>query len=91
MELKADGRRTSLFWFLSRVLKTVIFSHHEWQRSEKESHARLELLVVDPRSHEFTRMNLSAFPLLGAPLSMACHQIFGVRSEGMQVDEINLR
>jgi hypothetical protein len=70
-----------LFLFLSRVIKIVVFSHREWQRSEQESHARQELLVVDPRSHESTGTDLSAFPLPGAHLSTVCRQIFGVGSE----------
>jgi hypothetical protein len=64
MELKVDRHRASLFLFLSRVLKIVVFSHRKWQCSKQESHVRQELLVVDPWSHEFTRMNLSAFPFL---------------------------
>jgi hypothetical protein len=91
MELEADVRRVSLFLFLSQVLKIVIFSCREWQHSEQESHVRQELLIVDPRRHEFTRMNLSASPLPGAPLSMVCHQIFRVESNETQVNEINLR
>jgi hypothetical protein len=48
-------------------------------------------VVIEPQSHEFTRTNLSASPLPGVPLSVVGHQIFGVGSEGTQVDEINLR
>jgi hypothetical protein len=48
-------------------------------------------VVIDPQSHEFTRTNLSTSPLSGAPLSTSHRQIFGVESEGTQVDEINLR
>jgi hypothetical protein len=62
MELEADHHRAPLFLFLSQVLKIVVFSRHQWQRSEQESHARQELLVIDPRSHKFTRMNLSTLP-----------------------------
>jgi hypothetical protein len=91
MELKGDGHRAPLFQFLSRVLKIVVFSRREWQHSEQESHVRPELLIVDPRRHEFTRTNLSAFPLLGVPLSMVYRQIFGVGLEETQVDEINIR
>jgi hypothetical protein len=91
MELKADGHRAPLFLFLSRALKIVVFYRRGWQRSGQELDARRELLVVDPRSHEFTRMNLSASPLLGAPLSTVCRHIFGVGLDGMQVDEINFR
>jgi hypothetical protein len=63
-ELEADCRHAPLFLFLSQVLKIVVFSHREWQHSKQELHVRQELLVVDPRSHEFTRMNLSALPFL---------------------------
>jgi hypothetical protein len=91
MELKADGHRVSLFLFLSRVLKIIIFSYREWQHPEQETHVHQELLVVDPRRPEFTRMNLSAFLFPGTSLSTSHHQIFGVGSEGMEVDEINLR
>jgi hypothetical protein len=80
-----------LFLFLSWVLKIIVFSYREWQCSKQESYAHWELLIVDPRRHEFTWMNLSASPLPGEPLSMVCHQIFRVVSEGMQVDKINLR
>jgi hypothetical protein len=83
MELEADGHHVLLFLFLSRVLKIVIFYHCEWQRSGQELDARQELLIVDPSRHEFTRMNLSASPLPGVPLSMSHRQIFGVGSEGM--------
>jgi hypothetical protein len=40
MEFKADRRRATLFLFLSRVLKIVVFFRCEWQRFEHESHAR---------------------------------------------------
>jgi hypothetical protein len=63
-ELEIDCRHAPLFLFLSRVLKIVVFSHREWQHSKQELHVRQELFVVDPRSHEFTRMNLSALPFL---------------------------
>jgi hypothetical protein len=46
MELEADRRRMPLFLFLSQVLKIVFLSHRE-------------LFVIDPRSHKFTRTNLS--------------------------------
>jgi hypothetical protein len=62
MELKVNRRRSSLFLFLSRVLKIVVFSHREWQRSELESHAHQELLIVDPWSHEPTGMDQSTPP-----------------------------
>jgi hypothetical protein len=91
MELEVDGRHAPLFLLLSRALKIVVFFRREWQCSEQESHVHQELLVVDPRRPEFTRMNLSTSPLPGAPLSMSHHQIFGVESKEMQVDEINLR
>jgi hypothetical protein len=91
IELEADRRRVPLFLFLSQVLKMVVFSHHEWERSEHELRARQEFLVVDPWSHEFTRMNLGTSPLPGVPLLMSHHQIFRVGSEGTQVNEINLR
>jgi hypothetical protein len=78
MELEADRHHTPLFLFLSRVLRIVVFS-------------RRELLIVDPWSHEFTRMNLNVSSLPGAPLSMIRRQIFGVVLEEMQVNEINLR
>jgi hypothetical protein len=70
MELKANHRRASLFLFLSQVLKVIVFSHQEWQRFRQEPHAHQELLIIDTLSHEFTRMNLSASSLPGAPLSM---------------------
>jgi hypothetical protein len=70
MELKADGYRVSLFLFLSQALKIVIFYRCEWQRSGQELDARQKLLIVDPRHHEFIRMNLSAFLFPGVPLSM---------------------
>jgi hypothetical protein len=82
MDLEADCRRASLFLFLSRVPKIVVFSRREWQLSEHESHARQELLVIDPRRHEFTGTNLSAFPLSGMPLSTVYHQIFRIGIEG---------
>jgi hypothetical protein len=95
-----DRRRAPLFLLLSWVLKIVIvlccsYSDHrrvhcEWWRSEQKLHARREHLVVDPRCHEFTRMNLSASPLPGAPLSTSGRQIFRVGSEKTQVSEINL-
>jgi hypothetical protein len=91
MELKADCRRAPLFLFLRRVLKIIVFSPREWQRSEQESRARHELLIVDPRSHESTGMDLSASPFSGTPLSTVCRQIFKVGLEETQVDEINLR
>jgi hypothetical protein len=91
MELEVNGRRAPLFLLLSRGLKIVVFFRREWQRSKQESHVREELLVVDPRRPESTRMNLSASPLPGVPLSISRHQIFGIGSEGMQVDEINLK
>jgi hypothetical protein len=53
-------------------------------------HAHWKLLIVDPRCHEFTRTNLSAFCLPGAPLSTSGHQIFRVGTEGTQVGESNL-
>jgi hypothetical protein len=87
MELKVDGRHAPLFLLLSRALKIVIFFRREWQ----ESQVRRELLVVDPQRPEFTRMNLSASPLSGVPLSTSYRQIFGVGSEETQVNEINLR
>jgi hypothetical protein len=52
MELEVDRRRAPLFLFLSRVLKIVVFSRREWQCSEQESHARQELLIVDPWRHQ---------------------------------------
>jgi hypothetical protein len=64
MELKVNRRRSSLFLFLSRVLKIVVFSHREWQRFELESHAHQELLIVDPWSHESTGMDQSTPPFL---------------------------
>jgi hypothetical protein len=91
MELKVDGHRAPLFLLLSRALKIVVFFRHEWQRSEQESHVPQEHLVVDPRHPEFTRMNLNASPLPSASRLTSHHQIFGVGSEGTQVDEINLR
>jgi hypothetical protein len=78
MELEANCHHAPLFLFLSQVLKIVVFSRCEWQRSEQESHARQELLIIDPQCHELTRMNLIAFPLPGASLSTVCHQIFGI-------------
>jgi hypothetical protein len=75
---------------VSRVLKLVVLRRCEWRRSEQKLHARRELLVVDPRCHEFTRMNLSTSPLPGAHLSMSGRQIFGVGLERTQVGEINL-
>jgi hypothetical protein len=72
------------------VLKIVVARRCELRRSEQELHARRELLIVDPRYHEFTRMNLSASPLPNVPLSTSGRQIFGVGSEGTQVGEINL-
>jgi hypothetical protein len=48
MDLEADCRRASLFSFLSRVPKIVVFSRREWQLSEHESHTRQELLIIDP-------------------------------------------
>jgi hypothetical protein len=36
-------------------------------------------------------MNLSASSLSDAPLSMVCHQIFGVVMKGTEVGEINLK
>jgi hypothetical protein len=68
MKLKADRRRAPLFLFLSQVLKIIVFTRHEWQRSGHEPHARQKLLIIDPLSREFTRMNLSASLLPGAPL-----------------------
>jgi hypothetical protein len=91
MELKANRCRALLFLFLSQVLKIVVFSRREWQRSKQESHVHQEILIVDSRRHEFTRMNFSVSPLPGVPLLTSHHQIFGVGSEGTQVDEINLR
>jgi hypothetical protein len=76
MELKVDGRHAPLFLLLSRALKIIVFVHREWQHSEQEAHVRQEHLVVDPRCPELTRMNLSAFPLPGAPLSTSHRQIF---------------
>jgi hypothetical protein len=45
IELEADRRRASLFLFLSRVFKIVVFSHREWQHSEQESHTCQKLLI----------------------------------------------
>jgi hypothetical protein len=78
MKLKADRCQAPLFLFLSRVLKIVVFSHHERQHSEQELHVHQELLVVYLWSHEFTGTDLSASPLPVMPLSMVCHQIFRV-------------
>jgi hypothetical protein len=72
MELEADSHRAPLL-FLSRVLKIIVFSHREWQRSEQELHVRQELLIVVPRRHEFTKMNLNVFSLPGVPRSMYHH------------------
>jgi hypothetical protein len=72
------------------LIQIVVVCCSEWQRSEQELHARRELLIVDPRCHEFTRMNLSASPLKGASLSTSGRQIFGVGSKEMQVSDINL-
>jgi hypothetical protein len=58
------------------MLKIIVFSHRKWQHFEQESHIRQELLVLDPRSHEFNRMNLSVSLLPGAPLSTYHCQIF---------------
>jgi hypothetical protein len=91
MELEANGHRAPLLLFLSRTLKIVVFYCREWQCFRQELDARQELLVIDPRCHEFTRMNLSASFLTVSPLSMSRRQIFGVGSEGVQVDEIKLR
>jgi hypothetical protein len=85
-----DHCRAPLFLLLNRALKIVIVCRCEWQRSKQELHTHRELLIVDPRCHEFTRMNLSASPLPGALLLMSGRQIFGVGSEGTQVGEINL-
>jgi hypothetical protein len=90
-ELKADHHRASLILFLSQVLKIVVISLREWQHFEQELHVHQKLLIIDPWSHEFTRMNLSASPLPSAPLSMVYRQIFGVGSEGTTVHKINLR
>jgi hypothetical protein len=38
MELEADDRHAPLFFFLRWVLKIIVFSRREWQRSEQESH-----------------------------------------------------
>jgi hypothetical protein len=91
MELEVDDCRAPLFLLLSRALKIIVFFRLEWKCFKQESHVRQELLVVDPWHLEFTRTNLSASPLPGAPLSMSRHQIFGVGLEGTQVDEVNLR
>jgi hypothetical protein len=91
MELEVDGRRAPLLLVLSRALKIVAFFHREWQHSKQESHVRQELLVVDPRHSEFTRMNLNAAPLPGASMSTSRCQIFRVGSEETQVGEIHLR
>jgi hypothetical protein len=64
MELETDDYRASLFLLLSWVLKVIIFSHRECQRSEQESHVREEPLVIDSRRSEFIRTNLSASPFL---------------------------
>jgi hypothetical protein len=73
-----DRRHALVFLLLNRVLKIIIVRRCEWWRSEQELHAHRELLVVDPRCHEFTRMNLSTFPLPSVSLSMSDRQIFGV-------------
>jgi hypothetical protein len=78
MELEIDGCRAPLFLLLSRALKINVFSLHEWQHSEQESHVHQELLVVDPRHPEFTMTNLSDSPIPGAPLSTSRRQIFRV-------------
>jgi hypothetical protein len=87
--VKPNHRHALLFFFLSRVLKIVVFSHREWQYSEQESHAHQKLLVVDSRSHEPTGPHLNPPP--GAPFLTVCRQIFEVVSEGTQVDVINLK
>jgi hypothetical protein len=91
MELKVDGHRAPFFLVLSRVLKIVAFYQREWQLSAQDLDSCQELLIIDPRHHEFTRMNLNASPLPDAPLSMSHRQIFKVVSEGTQVNEINFR
>jgi hypothetical protein len=83
MELKIDRRRAPLFLFLSRVIKIIIFNRHEWQHSGQELDARQKFLIVYPRRHEFTRMNLNASLLPGAPLSTVGRQIFRVWTKGM--------
>jgi hypothetical protein len=71
-------------------IQIIVVCRCEWWCFEQELHARRELLVVDLRCHEFTRMNLSASPLPGMHLSMSGRQIFRVGLEGTQVSEINL-
>jgi hypothetical protein len=66
-ELEVDRRCKLLLLFLSWVLKIVVFSCCEHRYSEQELRVHRELLVVDPWSHEFTRMNLSVPPLPDAP------------------------
>jgi hypothetical protein len=68
MELEVDGHCALLVLFLSRVLKIIVFYHREWQRSRQELDACQKLLIVDPCHLDYTRMNLSAFPIPGAPL-----------------------
>jgi hypothetical protein len=89
MELEVDRRRAPLFLFLSRVLKIVVFSRREWQCSEQESHARQELLIVDPWRHEFIRTNLSTSSLSGASLStVLLSDIYGmIRGNASQRDQ----
>jgi hypothetical protein len=64
MELEVDGRRVLLLLLLSRALKIVVFFCRKWQCSEQESHVHQELLIIDPRRPESTKMNLSASPYL---------------------------
>jgi hypothetical protein len=59
-----DHCHAPLFLLLSRVLKIIIVRRYEWRCSEQELDAHWELLIIDPRCHEFTRMNLSASPYL---------------------------
>jgi hypothetical protein len=75
-----DRRRAPLFLF--RSLSCAVVNDNVPNRNC--------MPIVDPQCHEFTRMNLNASPLPDAPLSMSGRQIFGVGSEGTQVDEINL-
>jgi hypothetical protein len=84
MELKVYHRHMPLFLFLNRMFKIIVFNRHEWQHSGQK-------LIIDPHRHEFTRMNLSTSPLPDVPLLTSRRQIFGVESEGTQVNEINLR
>jgi hypothetical protein len=93
-----DRHHAPLFLLLNRVLKIVVVC-----RSSYSDHRRVPLWMTTFRTgiacpsgtsrhrcHEFTRTNLSASPLSGAPLSTSGRQIFRVWSEGTQVSEINL-